>query len=83
MKAIMGFQEVIEIVETGLSDLPSTATEAQKTTHKEDKKKDCKALFLLHQCIDEAHFEKIAAAKTSHEAWKILEKCNEGIIGLN
>jgi len=45
---------------------------------KKNKKKDCKATFLIHQCVDEAHFEKIAGAATSQEAWKILEKCNEG-----
>jgi len=33
---------------------------------------------LIHQCVDEPHFEKIAGAATSKEAWKILEQCNEG-----
>jgi len=28
--------------------------------------------------VDNAHFEKIVGAKTSSEAWKILEKGNEG-----
>ncbi|XP_019459946.1 PREDICTED: uncharacterized protein LOC109359706 [Lupinus angustifolius] len=35
-------------------------------------------MFLLHQCVDEAHFEKIAEARSAKEAWEILEKSNEG-----
>ncbi|XP_019425076.1 PREDICTED: uncharacterized protein LOC109333951 [Lupinus angustifolius] len=47
--------------------------------YKESKKKDCKAMFLLHQCVGEAHFEKISEARTTKEAWDILEKSNEGV----
>ncbi|XP_019432576.1 PREDICTED: uncharacterized protein LOC109339571 [Lupinus angustifolius] len=46
--------------------------------HKENKKKDCKAMFLLHQCVEEAHFEKLSGAENSKEAWLILEACNQG-----
>lgn len=45
---------------------------------KENKKKDCKETFLIHQCVDEAHFGKIAGPAILQEAWKILEKFNEG-----
>jgi len=38
--------------------------------------RDCKAMCLLHQCVDIHHFEKIAGAATSKEAWDILEKGN-------
>ncbi|XP_019438858.1 PREDICTED: uncharacterized protein LOC109344549 [Lupinus angustifolius] len=75
MSAIMGFQEVSEIVEDGIADL---TTEAQRVLYKESKKKDCKAMFLLHQCVDEAHFEKIVEARSTKEAWEILKKSNEG-----
>lgn len=78
MKAVMGFQEVLEIVEQGLPELAEEATEAARTQHKESKKKDFKALCLLHQGVDEAHFEKISNVKSSKEAWQILEQCNEG-----
>ncbi|XP_057459178.1 uncharacterized protein LOC130749832 [Lotus japonicus] len=78
MKVIMGFQEVIDIVENGYPGLPKEPTDAQRKAHQENKKKDCKALFLLHQCVDVAHFEKISGAANSSEAWKILEKINEG-----
>ncbi|XP_019416332.1 PREDICTED: uncharacterized protein LOC109327607 [Lupinus angustifolius] len=36
-------------------------------------------MCLIHQCVDEAHFEKIAAARSSHEAWQILPKSNKGV----
>lgn len=42
------------------------------------KKKDCKALFLIHQCVNDANFEKIANATTLKEAWDILIKSYEG-----
>ena len=82
MKAIMGYQEVVEIVEEGYPSITEGATEAQKSLYRENKKKDCNAIVLIHQCVDDAHFEKIVGAATSQEAWKILEKCNEGVENL-
>ncbi|CAL0302420.1 unnamed protein product [Lupinus luteus] len=41
-------------------------------------KKDGKALFLIHQCVDGANFDKIEGAKTAKEAWDSLEKSHEG-----
>ena len=32
----------------------------------------------MHQCVDSAHFEKIAAVTTSKEAWDILAKACSG-----
>ncbi|XP_019415157.1 PREDICTED: uncharacterized protein LOC109326544 [Lupinus angustifolius] len=78
MKALMGYQKVDEIVEQGFQPLIEGGTEEQRRMHKENKKKDCKAMFLLHQCVDEAHFEKISGAENSKEAWLILEACNHG-----
>ncbi|RDY03537.1 hypothetical protein CR513_12872, partial [Mucuna pruriens] len=44
----------------------------------ESKKKDCKALFLIHQCVDSANFEKIVLANSAKEAWDILNKSYGG-----
>ncbi|GAU35825.1 hypothetical protein TSUD_56310 [Trifolium subterraneum] len=41
-------------------------------------KKDSKALFLIHQCVDSKVFEKIADATTSKDAWDILQKSYGG-----
>ncbi|XP_019462913.1 PREDICTED: uncharacterized protein LOC109361831 [Lupinus angustifolius] len=45
---------------------------------KEAKKKDNKALFLLHQCVDDTHFEKIQNAITAKDAWDILTRSHSG-----
>ncbi|XP_019460007.1 PREDICTED: uncharacterized protein LOC109359766 [Lupinus angustifolius] len=34
-------------------------------------------MFLLHQCVDETHFEKISGAANAKDAWLILEACNQ------
>ena len=78
MRTIFGFQEVMEIVKHGYVELAEVSSEAQRTTYREAKKKDCKALFLIHQCVDSANFEKIAMASTSKEAWDILEQSYAG-----
>ncbi|XP_019418440.1 PREDICTED: uncharacterized protein LOC109329227 [Lupinus angustifolius] len=78
-KAIPGFQEVFEVVLNGYQEIGVNATEAQRSTYKEAKRRDCKALFLIHQCVDSANFEKIDAATTSKEAWEILDKSYEGV----
>ncbi|XP_019442341.1 PREDICTED: uncharacterized protein LOC109347064 [Lupinus angustifolius] len=78
MKAIMRFQEIDDIVEVGFYHIEADATKSQQQVYRENKRKDCKAMCLLHQCVVEAHFEKISVAKSSQEAWQILEKCNKG-----
>ncbi|KAK2991588.1 hypothetical protein RJ640_000959 [Escallonia rubra] len=52
---------------------------AQKTALRESRKKDKKALFLIFQGVDESTFEKISDAKTSKEAWEILQKSLQGV----
>ena len=59
MKVIFRFQDVVEILNDGISELEVDATEAQKVAHKDQRKKDGKALFLIHQCVDCDVFEKI------------------------
>ncbi|XP_019451825.1 PREDICTED: uncharacterized protein LOC109353923 [Lupinus angustifolius] len=78
MKAIMRFQEIEEIVQEGYTKIDEVSTELQRIAYKENRKRDCKAMCLIHQCVDEAHFEKIAAVRSSHEAWQILQKSNKG-----
>ncbi|XP_019455199.1 PREDICTED: uncharacterized protein LOC109356330 [Lupinus angustifolius] len=78
MKAILGYQDVADIMEEGLPILEEGATEAQRNAHKQNKKRDCKAICLLHQIVDNAHFEKIAGSATAKEAWDVLEKYYTG-----
>ncbi|XP_019450621.1 PREDICTED: uncharacterized protein LOC109352893 [Lupinus angustifolius] len=68
MKVLFRYQEVIEVVQDGV--LPLDQSETQK--------KDNKALFLIHQCVDDVHFEKIQNAMTAKEAWDILVTSHAG-----
>ncbi|XP_019455105.1 PREDICTED: uncharacterized protein LOC109356199 [Lupinus angustifolius] len=79
MHTIFRFQEVSEVVQNGFQELGDNASEAQRTLHREAMKKDCKALFLLHQCVDGGNFEKIVGAKTTKEVWDSLEKSHKGV----
>ncbi|WVZ26935.1 hypothetical protein V8G54_000154 (mitochondrion) [Vigna mungo] len=38
----------------------------------EFKRKDDRALLIIHQCVDDMHFEKIQNAASAREAWNIL-----------
>ena len=78
MRALFGFQDVHQVIQNEVEEPKATTSDAQRQALKELKKKDCKALFFLHQCVDFAHFEKIATATTSKEAWDILVKAFSG-----
>lgn len=82
MQVIFAFQDVLDLVTSGYDALPENPTVEQSTTHKYAKKKDMRALFIIHQCVNPANFEKIAAAKTSKEAWDILNKSYDGVAKL-
>ena len=73
IEAILGFQEIDEIVKVGFKELPKNADEAAKKTYKEMKKLDCKARVLLHQCVAAPIFQKISKAVTAKEVWEILQ----------
>jgi len=78
MKNLFGAQDLLEIVQNGVDDLVVNAIEVQRNAHKELKKKDYKALFLIQQSLDEANFERISKTVSSKEAWDIVSKYHEG-----
>ncbi|RDX58601.1 hypothetical protein CR513_62070, partial [Mucuna pruriens] len=51
MDAILEFQELDEIVKDGFQEPSKNASAEQKETHRENKRLDCKAQVLLHQCV--------------------------------
>jgi len=57
--AILGFQEVGEVVKIGFQEPPKNVGEKLKTIFKENKKLNFKARVLLHQCIPITIFQKI------------------------
>ncbi|XP_019430609.1 PREDICTED: uncharacterized protein LOC109337958 [Lupinus angustifolius] len=73
MKAIFGFQECLDVVKGGIPIVDENSVE-----YREGNKRDCKGIFLIHQCVDMANFEKIYAASSSKEEWEILEKNYSG-----
>ncbi|CAJ2667520.1 unnamed protein product [Trifolium pratense] len=78
MKSLFGAQECLEVVVNGYDELGANPTNDQRNTYKENKKKDCKALFYIQQNCDAHHFEKISKSTKSKEAWDILEGYHDG-----
>ena len=78
MKAILGYQDVRDLVVNGLDPLPVNPTAAQQAIYRDAKKKDCKGLCILHQCVNQAIFEKIARSETSKAAWDVLASSYAG-----
>ncbi|XP_019414638.1 PREDICTED: uncharacterized protein LOC109326409 [Lupinus angustifolius] len=78
MKVLFGYQEVLDVVQDGFQAVEDEATEVQRSLHRECMKRDCKALAMIHQCVDDSNFEKIAQSSTSKEAWDILGRCYAG-----
>lgn len=62
------------MVKRGYEELGEHPTDAQRSTMKNSKKKDCKAIFYIHHNVDTNNFEKISKVSTSNEAWNILVK---------
>ncbi|WVY90763.1 hypothetical protein V8G54_036277 [Vigna mungo] len=73
MEAILGFQEVDDIVKKGFKEPLKNDTEDVKKEYKENKRLDCKARMLLHQCISATIFQKVSKAVTAKEVWDILQ----------
>lgn len=60
MRVLFGAQDVLEIVNTSFNALAENTTDAQRNAHRKVKKKDQRALFFIHQCVDAKVFEKIS-----------------------
>ena len=56
MKVIFRFQDVTEVVQEGVQELDRNPTDAQKVAHCDLMKRDAKALFIIHQCVDADNF---------------------------
>ncbi|XP_019231771.1 PREDICTED: uncharacterized protein LOC109212574 [Nicotiana attenuata] len=81
MKAILGSQDVWEIVDRGYAkpDNEEALPQNEKDVLAKTRKKDQQALTLIHQCLDDAMFEKVADATTLKEAWEILQNSLQGV----
>ena len=70
IKAVLGTQDVWEIVEKGYEQPQNenTLSQNEKDALAKLKKKNQQALTLIHQCLDDSLFEKVADATMSKEA---------------
>ncbi|XP_058757779.1 uncharacterized protein LOC131631036 [Vicia villosa] len=80
MKALLGSQDVWDIVEKGFKEKDEVSlSQSAKDTLKESRKIDKKALFLIYQSVDEDTFQKISNATTAKKSWDKLQTCNKGV----
>jgi len=56
MKVLFDYHELWDVVESGVSALVDNATEAQRVAHRDQKKKDKKVLYLIHQGMNDETF---------------------------
>jgi len=78
MRVLFDYHELWDFVESGVSALVVNATEAQRVAHRDQKKKDNKVLYLIHQGMNDETFEQIEGATTASEAWTILSTNYKG-----
>jgi hypothetical protein len=88
MKALFQSQYVWEIVENGYWELVDQATydsltQAERDFLKDQRKKDGKTLFYIHQAMHESILPRVAPAKQSKEAWDILQMSYKGMDKVN
>ena len=72
MRVLFDYHELWDVVESGVTALVANAAEAQRVAHRDQKKKDNKALYLIHQGMNDETFEEIEIATTASEAWIIF-----------
>jgi len=84
MRALFASQDLWELVEYGFEEPANEEefnglTQAEKELLKRNKRKDSKVLIFLYQAVHESVFLRIAAAKTSREAWQTLKIAYQGM----
>lgn len=73
MNVIFRFQDMPEVVNDEAYALEVNADDVQKVAYKEQKKKDGKGFFFIHQCVDPNLFETIIEEEMFKEAWDKLK----------
>lgn len=59
MKFVLCYQDVCDLVKNEVTLIDENVTHEQKVVHKDFRKKDYKALLLIHKCVDPNKFEKV------------------------
>lgn len=58
MKVLSVYHDVLEVTKNRVTILVEGATYAQRSKHYEEKMKNYKALFFIHQCVDMDNFRE-------------------------
>ena len=84
MKALLGAQDVWEVVEKGHKEQDDVAlSQDQRNALRDSRKRDKKVVYLIYQVVDKNSFEKISNATTTKEAWEKLRTCKKGMEQVN
>ncbi|CAM8947363.1 unnamed protein product [Rhodiola kirilowii] len=80
MKALLGSQDVWNVIENGYDEPTSgeTLITEQKMALKDLRKRDKKALYLIYQALDDDSFKKVSTANSSKEACEKLKVSYKG-----
>ena len=80
MKALLGSQDVWEIVEKGHKESKNGGiiSQAQKDSLRDSRKRDKKALYMIYQGLDEDAIEKILEVKWAKQSWEKLQTSYKG-----
>lgn len=77
MKSLFDFHETLEMVTNGILEIAENATDAQKVSNNEAKKKDYKVTYCIQSAVDSENFDKISHAESAKETLDILVKYYE------
>jgi hypothetical protein len=84
MKALFWGQDVWEIFENGYvepteQETYNSLTQAKKDALKDQRKKDGKTMFYIHQAMHESILPRVKSTKQDKEAWDILQTSYQGM----
>ena len=80
LKAFIGPQNSIKIMEYGYHESEDYLQNIQKQVLKTNRKKDNKAMTIIYQGLDKATFEIISFVETSKEIWEALQQNTKKLI---
>ncbi|GAU36929.1 hypothetical protein TSUD_332020 [Trifolium subterraneum] len=75
MKVVFGFQDVWDLVSGGIEPIIESSSDVQKATYKELKKRDYKALLIIHQCVKKVRLQ------TYNRQFKLLQMEEKESVG--
>lgn len=68
MNVLFDYQDALKVIKNGVIPFVEGATVAQRTSYKEEKTVDHKALYHINQCVYADNFEKVGDCTSSKEA---------------